>query len=347
MWKRSAAVSPIRLSTLLPFVALLQAQAVRAQETGTVAGVVTAQESGAPVWGARVSIAGTQFSATADAAGRYSITGLPPGTYRVRAVLIGYALAEAPVLVAAGQTVSANFQLKQLAVALQEVVAVGYGTQVRRDVTGSVAGLPSDVLDQHPAVNSIESIKGRVPGVDVVTTGTKPGDGVRVRVRGDRSLKASNDPLYVLDGIPMAGGIGDLNPNDIESMEVLKDASATAIYGSRGANGVVLITTRHGRSGPTSVTYDAYAGYQRPLRRVRMMNGPEVAEHKREANRTVGRDRCPAGVAAGGRGDVYLFWPQEVTALRAGISTDWQDLGLREGTQANNAVRLSGGDAPH
>src|SRR3989442_11898671 len=229
MWNRSAAVSPVHLSTLLPFVALLQAQAVRAQETGTVAGVVTAQESGAPVWGARVSIAGTQFSATADAAGRYSITGLPPGTYRARAVLIGYALAEASVLVAAGQTVSANFQLKQLAVALQEVVAVGYGTQVRRDVTGSVAGLPSDVLDQHPAVNSIEAIKGRVPGVDVVTTGTKPGDGVRVRVRGDRSLKASNDPLFVLDGIPMAGGIGDLKSHEHQSVAVFEDASAPAI----------------------------------------------------------------------------------------------------------------------
>src|SRR3989442_2957167 len=241
MSKRSAAVSPINLSRLLRFVALFEAQAVVAQEAGTGAGVVTVQESGAPVWGAGVSMAGTQFSATADAAGRYSITGLPPGTYRVRAVLIGYALAEAPVLVAAGQTVSANFQLKQLAVALQEVVAVGYGTQVRRDVTGSVAGLPSDVLDQHPAVNSIESIKGRVPGVDVVTTGTKPGDGVRVRVRGDRSLKASNDPLFVLDGIPMAGGIGDLNPNHIESMEVLKDASATAIFGSRGAKSLVLL----------------------------------------------------------------------------------------------------------
>ena len=345
MWKRRAAVSPLHLSTLLTFLALLPAPAVRAQETGSIAGVVTAQESGSPVWGARVSVAGTPFSATADAAGRYTITGVPPGTYRVRAVLIGYSLAEAPpVLVTAGQTVSANFQLKQLAVALQEVVAVGYGTQVRRDVTGSVAGLPSDVLDQHPAVNSIESIKGRVPGVDVVTTGTKPGDGVRVRVRGDRSLKASNDPLYVLDGIPMAGGIGDLDPNDIESMEVLKDASATAIYGSRGANGVVLITSRHGRAGPTTVTYDVYAGYQQPLRRVQMMNGPEFAEHKREANRTVGRYRCPAGVAVCDSGDVYLFWPQELTALRAGISTDWQDLVLQEGAQVNNEIGVAGGN---
>ena len=99
-------------------------------------------------------------------------------------------------------------------------------------------------------------------GVDIVSTGYKPGDGVRVRVRGQRSLKASNDPLYVLDGIPMAGGIGDLNPGDIQSIEVLKDASATAIYGSRGANGVVLVTSTKGQAGNTRTTYDTYVGVQ-------------------------------------------------------------------------------------
>src|SRR5207249_973588 len=122
-----------------------------------------------------------------------------------------------------------------LAVALQEIVVVGYGTQARRDVTGSVASVGGDDVHEVPKANAIEAIKGRVPGVDIVTSGNNPGDGISIRVRGTRSLTASNDPLYVLDGIPMSGGIGDLNPNDIESIEILKDASATAIYGARGA----------------------------------------------------------------------------------------------------------------
>src|SRR5207248_11065573 len=133
-----------------------------------------------------------------------------------------------------------DLRARPLPVTVQAVVVVGSGTQARRDVTGSVASVSSGDLERAPRVNGVHALKGRVAGVDIAITGNKPGDGLRVRVRGDRSFTASNEPLYVLDGIPMSGGIGDLNPNDIESIEVLKDASATAIYGSRGANGVVL-----------------------------------------------------------------------------------------------------------
>ena len=290
---RSSMHLPAVLLTLTP---LLPLQIARAQETGTIAGVVRARETGVPLWDARVTVAGTRFSARADSAGRYTISDVRPGTYRVQALIIGYAIGEvAGVVVTAGQTTTADFQLTPLAVALQEVVVVGYGTQVRRDVTGSVASVGSDNVHEVPKVNAIEAIKGRVPGVDIVTTGNKPGDGIRVRLRGERSLKASNDPLYVLDGIPIAGGVGDLSPRDIESIEVLKDASATAIYGSRGANGIVLITTRKGRPGATNITYDSYGGYQSPVRRVRVFNGLEFAEYKREANRARGQYRCDAG----------------------------------------------------
>src|SRR5205823_414524 len=135
----------------------------------------------------------------------------------------------------------------------------------------------------------------RVAGVDIVTSGNNPGDGMSIRVRGARSLTASNDPLYVLDGIPMAGGIGDLNPNDVESIEVLKDASATAIYGARGASGVVLITTKQGKSGKTTITYDTYAGAQQALRRMPMTNGPQWAQFKRDAARNSKTGyQCPA-----------------------------------------------------
>jgi TonB-linked SusC/RagA family outer membrane protein len=331
---------------LLTLAVLLPPQIARAQDAGAIAGVVRAQETGAPLRDARITIAGTRFDARTDTAGRYTITGVPPGTYRVQALIIGYGLGEvAGLTVAAGQTVSADFQLTQLAVALQEIIVVGYGTQARRDVTGSVASVGGDDVHEVPKANAIEAIKGRVPGVDIVTSGNNPGDGISIRVRGTRSLTASNDPLYVLDGIPMAGGIGDLNPNDIESIEILKDASSTAIYGARGASGVVLISTKQGKSGTTTITYDTYAGTQQALRRMPMMNGPQWAQFKRDAARNSNTGyQCPAGVAACAHGDSILFWPQDLQALQAGRWTDWQDLVLRQGTQVSNEVRIAGGD---
>ena len=345
----SPQVSPLLLSLLLPLLALAPIQVGWAQDTtvatGTISGVVQDQTTGAPLSGAQVRVVGTRLSTEAGPDGRYTLDGVRPGTRRVQAQRIGYGLLETTVEVASGQTASVDFRLQQLAVALEEVVVVGYGTQVRRDVTGSVASVGGETVHDVPKVNAIEAIKGRVPGVDIVTTGNKPGDGVRVRLRGERSLRASNDPLYVLDGIPMAGGIGDLNPRDIESMEVLKDASATAIYGSRGANGVVLITTRHGSAGATHITYDSYGGYQAPLRRVRLFNGPEFAEYRREAERARNNYKCAAGVAVCDSADVKLFGPDgTLPALQAGRWTDWQDLVLQEGAQVNNEVGITGGN---
>jgi len=328
---------------------LVPLQIGRAQDNatvaaGTISGIVLDQATGAPLGGAQVTVVGAKLAAEAGSDGRFTISGVPPGTYRVQTQRIGYGLSEVTVEVAAGQTAAADFRLQQLAVALQEVVVVGYGTQVRRDITGSVASVGGEDVHEVPKVNAIEAIKGRVPGVDIVTTGNKPGDGIRVRLRGERSLKASNDPLYVLDGIPMAGGIGDMNPRDIESIDVLKDASATAIYGSRGANGVVLITTRNGRSGATNLTYDSYGGMQTPLRRVRLFNGPEFAEYRRESERTRNNYKCAAGVAVCDSADAKLFGPDgTLPALQAGRWTDWQDLVLREGSQVSNEIGITGG----
>jgi len=354
--RRRTAVSP-RLSFLVLLCVLLPLRAGGAQqvaeqsgsvapETGVITGVVTAQETGVALPEVRVTVLGTSLAATAGRDGRFTIAQVPPGTYRLQARLIGYSVADvADVVVAAGQTVNADLRLQPLPVALQEVVVVGYGTQVRRDVTGAVASVSSEDVHAVPKANAIEAIKGRVAGVDIVTTGNNPGDGISIRVRGTRSLTASNDPLYVLDGIPMAGGIGDLNPTEIESIEVLKDASATAIYGARGASGVVLITTKQGKSGKTTITYDTHAGAQQALRRMPMMNGPQWAQFKRDAARNSKTGyQCPATVAACAHGDSILFWPVDVQAIAAGRWTDWQDLVLREGTQVSNEVRVTGGD---
>src|SRR5256885_1253060 len=230
------ALSP--LCTLLAQAGGGRASTPSGPTSGTISGLVTAQETGTPLPGTRVTVAGTELGADAATDGRYTIASVPPGTYRLRARLIGHALMEmTDVVVAAGDTARADFRLTPLAVTLSEVVVVGYGTQARRDVTGSVASVSGEDVHAVPKANAIEAIKGRVPGVDIVTSGNNPGDGISIRVRGTRSLTASNDPLYVLDGIPMSGGIGDLNPNDIESIEILKDASSTAIYGARGASG--------------------------------------------------------------------------------------------------------------
>ena len=284
----------ITVSLLSACALLLPASRASAQgNTGRITGTITGTEGNQPIQGVRVTLLGTQLTVTSNPQGHYTIAGIAPGTYRLRASAIGYT----PVIVdsipvAAGQTATADISLKHQTVELERVVTVGYGTLTKRDVTGAIGQVSGDAIKAVPTTNAIDAIKGKVPGVDIVATGYRPGEGVRVRIRGQRSLTASNDPLYVLDGIPMAGGIGDLSPADIESIEVLKDASATAIYGSRGANGVVLITSRRGQAGNTRVTYDTYAGQQQVSRKIEVFGPQEYADYKREAYRTSGLYKC-------------------------------------------------------
>ena len=307
--------------------------AARAQAGGTVTGRVT-DAADAPIAGAAISIQGTGRGTTTAADGRYTVTGVPAGTHTLRATRLGYTELSRSVPVTAGGTTTADLRLTTAAVTLEGVVAVGYGTQEARDVTGSIASVKEVEIKQIPTSNAIDAIKGRVAGVDIVASGYDPGAGVRVRIRGTRSIKAANDPLFVVDGIPLAGGIQDFNPQNIQSIEVLKDASATAVYGARGANGVVIITTNQGRRGGTQITYETYAGVQNILHKVPMMNGEEFAEHKREAYRAAGRYIS----------DQDLFYDVELESLRLGRSTDWQDLILRTGLQQSHQLGVSGGD---
>ena len=320
-----------------------------AQTPGRVTGVVTVTDGGQPISGARVVVLGTRLGAETSPDGRYTIS-LPPGQYRLRASAIGYApIVMDSVPVVAAQATTANFQLKHQTVELEKVVVVGYGSQSRRDVTGAVGSVSAEQIQSQPTTNAIEAIKGRVPGVDIVSTGYKPGDGVQVRIRGQRSIKASNDPLYVLDGVPVAGGIGDLNPSDIESIEILKDASATAIYGSRGANGVVLVTSRRGRSGRTRISYDTYAASQTATKKVNVFDAAAYAEYKREAYRAAGQYNaglCTGGATSCMAADIAsnAFYAQELAAMQAGLSTDWQDLIRRNGSQLSHQVSVAGGN---
>src|SRR5690606_21241906 len=180
-------------------------------------------------------------------------------------------------------------------------------------------------LEEMPITDAAQGLQGRAAGVMVLSSGNRPGDGVTVRVRGQRSLTASNDPLYVVDGIPLEGGINDINPRDIESMEVLKDASATAIYGSRGANGVVLITTKGGGDfGRTNISYSGYAGLTQVIGVPDMMTGPEFAKMKEISG--------------------FDFSTMEQEAIERGIETDWLDLDVRNGLRQDHQIGVRGGN---
>jgi len=255
-------------SGLFGAIATVLASGTALAQTGSITGRVTSTDGALPVVGAHVVVVGTTAGAVAGDDGRYIIR-VRPGTYTVRATRIGFApdSVTGVVVVASGST-TADFQLKPAATKLNEVVVVGYGQEAQRRITGSVASVSADEFNPGRVVTPQELIQGKIPGVQVVGN-NEPGAGVKIRIRGGSSVTSSNEPLYVIDGVPLVitgdappptgmaanrDPLDFLNPNDIENITVLKDASATAIYGSRGANGVVLITTKSGKEGE-SLTY--------------------------------------------------------------------------------------------
>jgi len=325
------------VATLLPVPSLY------AQETGRIAGTVVA-ETGQPLAGVNVVVVGTNIGTLSSEDGRYVIPGVPVGTHQVQASLIGYASQTVTVRVEAGQTAAADFRLSQQAIALDEIVAVGYGTQRRRDVTGAVASVRSEEIRQIATPSVGEALKGRAPGLDIRTTGYRPGDNPTIRVRGVRSLEASNDPLIVVDGVAISGGLQDINPNIIQSIEVLKDASATAIYGSRAANGVILITTDKGQqAGRTRITYDTRLGIQKIRKYLEVFSGPEFAQFRRDAARSDNLYPCPIDQACE-EGDRLIFNEYELDGLLNGVSEDYQRLISRDGMLQDHQLRITGGN---
>lgn len=230
--------------------------------------------SGEPVVGANVVEKGTTNGTITDLNGSFSLE--IPAKSTLIISYIGYTPREVEV----GNQLTFNVKLAEDTEMLDEVVVVGYGTQKKSDVTTAVASVSSDNLKNRAAVNFGEAMAGQVPGVMVQQTNGAPGgEGLTIKVRGTGSITQSNDPLYVVDGYPMEGGAFRLlNPSDIESIQVLKDASSTAIYGSRGANGVVIITTKKGQIGKPTVQLNAYVGFQQREKEVKMMNRNQYVE---------------------------------------------------------------------
>ena len=285
--------------------------AVQAQQkaaSGTVA------DSQGPLIGATVLEKGTNNGTITDADGRFSLNVKPGATLVIS--YVGYETQE----VRAGENVSVQLQEDGSNV-FDEVVVIGYGTQRREAVTGSVANINGEKLNQIAASNVAQALQGRVAGVLMQQTSSKPGAEMQIRVRGQRSLSASNDPLIVLDGIPFMGQLSDINPSDIKSMDILKDASATAIYGSRGANGVIIITTVKGAQGaPAKVNYNAYVNFKTVFNKYPMMDGPTFSAFRKYA----------------GKYSNSLDESDET-------NTDWQDLYYKTGVGYNHDLSVTGG----
>ena len=286
-------------------------------QTITVRGTVT-DNAGEPIPGATVMQKESTRGTITGTNGGYSLPDVSPN-----GVLVFSFVGMKSMEVAVNNQTVINVNLESDVTDLEEVVVVGYGTQRREAVTGSVASVSGDVLREIPASNFTQALQGRIAGVEMEQTSTRPGSSMQIRIRGTRSLTASNDPLIVLDGIPFTGTISEINTNDIKSMDILKDASATAIYGSRGANGVILITTNKGSKGQKAkITYNGRQGVNTVFAKFPMMDGPEFVALR----------------AASGR---YTNGPDEFDNM----NTDWQDLFYRNGSQSSHDVGLSGGTA--
>lgn len=308
----------------------------------TVTGRVTSGADNNGIPGVNVTLKGTSRGTTTNGEGRYTLS-VPASGGTLVFSSVGFTAQELEI----GSRTSVDVTMVEDARGLDEVVVVGYGTQKKSQLTGAISSVSSKEIQELPITNARQALQGRAAGVDVVQNGSKPGAGVTVRIRARRSINASNDPLFVVDGIPLSDGIDDINPNDIVGMEVLKDASATAIYGSRGANGVVIVTTKRGKPGKTVVSLDSYYGISEPQGLIDVMDGPQFAEYKRESRRAIGTYRDangqPVNTGINEFADSKLFEPIELDGIKNGRTTDYQSYLLRTGTIQSHQVGVSGG----
>ncbi|MCE6989689.1 TonB-dependent receptor [Dyadobacter sp. CY323] len=310
-------------------------------------GKVTGSDNNEPLPGVSVVIKGTSAGTTTDIDGNYELS-----VAGESAILVFSFVGYTPQEIALGNRNQLDVKLVADIKALNEVVVVGYGTQKRGDITGSVASVSAKDIAGLPTPSLDGALTAKMPGVYVAQTTGTPGGGLTVRVRGTGSIGAGNEPLYVIDGFPVTASynqtsnpLNSLNPNDIESVEILKDASSTAIYGSRGSNGVVIVTTKSGKSGKMRVDIDAYTGVQNVTKTLDMMNAREFAQY-------IVDSRNNAWVDAGGkpedpnsaRSAIYQILPALQNPDALGEGTNWQKEIFRQAPTHNMQLTLSGGN---
>ena len=286
----------------------------------TVSGKVT-DEGGEPLPGASVVVQGTSNGTITDIGGNFQLNAADDDILLVS--FVGYQSLEVPVNSRSIINVKLNLDTEQL----EEVVVIGYGTQKKSDLTGSVSSVSSEDLEAYPTFNTAQALKGRATGVEVKQNSGNPSARIEVRIRGANSMIGSNDPLYVVDGVPLLGGIDFISPSDIKSMDILKDASATAIYGARGANGVVIITTKSGsKSQKGTISIDSYYGVQNEVNRYEVLNASEYATVVNEWMRNEGQP------------DFF-----DLSQIQD-PGTDWQDEIFRQAPVQNHTISFSGGN---
>jgi len=307
--------------------------------------------SGQPLPGVTVVVKGTTQGTVTNIDGEYSLLNIPEDA----TLLFSFVGMKIQEVVLDGQTVI-NITMTEETIGLEEVVAIGYGSMRKKDITGSIASISSDEIRANPYMNAVQSLQGKVSGVDIYSTSQRPGIAPTIRVRGNRSINANNNPLYVVDGIAFEGDLRDINSSDIESIDILKDASATAIYGSRGANGVVLITTRRGKEGKTIISYDGYYGIQID-NKLDLMNGAEFAEVRRQAQRNAGNYDSDIPLLELDKNMFYRLDEYMIESISAGYdengnydpskvkSYDWIDEVTKLGTIQDHQISITGGNS--
>ena len=332
---------------VIALILLVSCQFAMAQ-TRQISGKVT-DATGAPLIGVSVVVKGTTQGNITDDNGAYNLQAANNATLVFS--YIGFDAQEVSV----GNKSVIDISLAENAAALSELVVVGYGTQKKSQMTGAISSISARQITEMPITNVAQALQGRVAGIDVSQSGSKPGSVPTIRVRGRRSFRASNDPLYVVDGIPLSGGYEDLNPNDVQSIEILKDATATAIYGARGANGVILVTTKRGSIAgkkKTTISYDTYVGTTSALDKVKLFTGPEFAEYIRESRRGIVSGSTYKDAAGNpvpsGKSDPFadskLFEAVELNGIAEGRTTDYQSMILEQGFQQNHSLGVQGGN---
>lgn len=327
--------------TMLTFLCFTNAKA-----QSLVTGVVK-DSKGVPIPGVTVVIRGTQTAVATNIDGKFSISAGPASVLKIS--IIGFDSQEITV----GNRQQINVILKEGTQGLQEVVFIGYGTKKKIDLTGTVNSISADEIVKARATGTQEAMQGRLPGVDIKRSSGKPGSDFSIEIRGANSITGSTQPLYVIDGIAVAqnGGatnpVNDLNPADIERIDVLKDASSTAIYGSRGANGVVLVTTKRGSKGNVKITYDGYTGIVNPYNIPPDMSGPTFVNYARDYYNELAQAtaiRNGTALPTTPVTDDKIFSATELKNIAAGKYTNWVDLIKKNGVSANHNLSISGGD---
>lgn len=339
-YKRTPMILGLSLALCMPFSSLVYANSAAetnavqvVQQAKTIHGTII-DETGEPMIGVSVLVKGTTVGTITDFDGKFSLD-VPTGKSTLEVSYIGYK----NQIIAIGNNTQLNIKLQPDTQALDEVVVIGYGTVKKRDLTGSVASVKSGDITLNPGSNPMQALQGKVAGLDITSASGKAGSGVNIQLRGTRTLQVDDNlntkggsPQFIIDGMP--GDYSTLNPNDIESIEVLKDASSTAIYGSDGANGVVIITTKKAKEGKPVINFDARLGVNGWAKTPKMRSGESFLQLRRDAYK-----------AADSYTTDEAMFPkaEEWAAIQNDQWVDWTDLVLHNGFQQDYSLSVTGG----